>query len=820
MSFVHLHVHSGYSLDSVVKIDELVKTARAMKMPAVALTDHGQMFGLMEFYRAALAAGIKPILGVETYVAAKRRRRAADDLGHHLVLLAENLAGYRNLCRLVTLANTEGLVYHPKEERLYEAYPRVDKELLAAHSQGLIALSGCLNGEIPALLLEGRLEAAKRAAENYARLFPGRFYLEVHNHGLLPQAAVMVGLVEIGRELGLPLAAANDVHYLKKEQAELHDIYLCYLQHRPLDDEERFRFIGREYYFKSAREMAAALPHLLEALANTLVIAERCQVELPEARPKAAGPTGKLRIEAQKLQDAARAGLKRRLAAQNGRKLTRAANAGYRNRLEEELAVISETGRPGYFLIVADYVNWAKNNDIPVGPGYGPAAGSLVNYALGITEVDPLAFGLLFELFWNSEGNPDIDVEFCPARRPEVIRRLRETYGGPERVAGIIKWSGYHNWGAVDMAGHALIDDEMGWVTELMLDSIWNGDGGLHEELIKAARDNPEVAKVLAAVPGLENLPVHFRRDTALVISDGLADLPLIRLPVEGLCCYERKPGRAKEKAENLELGGQYGLAEVKELGLPTFNFRPLETLTLIGRCRKILRGKGLDLPNLNYDDAPTWALLARGETGGVFQLENAGLSEYLLQREYLEKLRPDRFQEARAGFREYLIKFQPGRLEDLMALLALYRPGPLRKGQAELFLEIRRGLKPAVYAPPLLEPLLKETLGLIIYQEQIMLISQVLAGYSESDLLRPAPGNPGDTKTRFLAGAKAKGINEKKAGEIFKLLARSAPDCVNKAHSAAQAILTYQTAYLKANHPKEFESARRRAEKERRSHV
>jgi len=300
-----------------------------------------------------------------------------------------------------------------------------------------------------------------------------------------------------------------------------------------------------------------------------------------------------------------------------------------------------------------------------------------------------------------------------------------------------------------------------------------------------------------------------------LVISDGLADLPLVRLPVEGLCCYERGPGRAKDDGDKkyLELGSQYGLAEVKALGLPTFNFLPLETLTVIDQGRKLLREQGLDLQNFNYDDAPTWALLARGETGGVFQLENAGLSEYLLHRDYLERARPDRFEEARAGFREYLIKFQPNSLEDLMALSALYRPW--RSGLAEEFLEIRRGLRPAVYALPQMEPILKETGGLIIYQEQIMLISQVLAGYSpdESGLLVRALGRGNSEKTRFLAGAKAKGINEKTAGQIFKLLASSAPDCVSKAHSAARAVLTYQTAYLKANHPEEFESARKLAD-------
>ncbi|MGL4209671.1 MAG: DNA polymerase III subunit alpha, partial [Candidatus Adiutrix sp.] len=435
MSFVHLHVHSCYSLlDGAIKIDDLVKTAKSMAMPAVALTDHGQMFGTLPFYNAAHKAGVKPILGVEIYVVdGSRKSREPGEIRYHLILLAQNLVGYQNLCRLVSKANIEGF-YHR---------PRVDKQLLAEYNEGLFALSACLKGEVPWLYLNRGEDAALAAAREYAAIFKDRFYLELQENGLTEQREANSGLIEIGKKLGLGLVATNDCHYLMKEHHDVHDVLLCIQTGKTVGDEKRFRFSSREFYFKSPAEMLASFSHLPEALSNSLDIAARCEVNFP--KPQYCFPAIKLddgETDGQRMERLSKQGLEKRLSqwAQGGRNLSEAEKKEYWERLEEEIALISKMKFPSYFLIVADFINWAKDQGIPVGPGRGSAAGSLVAYALAITDVDPLRFGLLFERFLNPEriSMPDIDVDFCTDGRDEVIRYVTENYGGKEQVSQII----------------------------------------------------------------------------------------------------------------------------------------------------------------------------------------------------------------------------------------------------------------------------------------------------------------------------------------------------------------------------------------------
>jgi len=781
--FVHLHVHSCYSLlDSTIKLEDLVRTAKSMGMPAVALTDHGQMFGIMEFYKAALKAEIKPILGVEAYVAAAgRHSRATPDLQHHLVLLAENLEGYRNLCRLVSLANLEGFYYKP----------RLDKEVLAAHSRGLIALSGCLQGELPWRLLNRGLADAARAAEEYAAIFPGRFYLEMQANGLPEQAEVNAGLIEIGRSKGLPLVATNDCHYLLKEDRELHEVLLCLQTQKTLEDEKRLRFTAGEYHFKSSREMAEAFRETPEALANTLAVAELCQVEFPRF-PQYAVPAFTLaegRTAAETLAEQARAGLTRRLAAEAraGRTFEADKRADYFARLEKEIALIIEMKVPDYFLIVADFIQWAKDRGIPVGFGRGSAGGSLAAWALGITDIDPIRHDLIFERFLNPNRMtmPDIDVDFCAERRGEVIDYVKEKYG--DKAAHIITFSRMKPKRLIREVGRVLgwdcekadalaklvparLKDEYGWPVEVTLDLALKAE----PRLARAAAEG-DSAKLLKYARHLENLPgAHSIRAAVLVIGDRpLSEyLPLCR------------GNMATDRVTQFEIRG------VESLGLVCFDFLGLKTLTVIADCLALLREKGVDLQAHDFQDGPTYALLARGDSKGVFQCETQGI-------------------------REFLVKLKPDCLEDLIALGALYRPGPLRSGLTDLFIEVKRGLKPAVYELPQMEPILKETGGIIIYQEQIIRLSQVLANFSpgEGDLLRRAMGkkNPEEMakqKASFIEGAKANGIEAKKAGRIFDFMAVFADYTFNKSHSAAYAVLTYQTAYLKANHPLEFMAA------------
>ncbi len=798
MSFVHLHVHSCYSLlDGAIKIKDLVGTAKNMGMPAVALTDHGQMFGALSFYEAARKAEIKPIIGVEAYVTSgSRRQRDQSEVRHHLILLAENLEGYRNLCRLVSRANIEGFYYRP----------RLDKELLTRHSEGVIALSACLQGEVPWLLLNRSQEEALRAAEEYAGIFKDRFYLELQHNGLPEQVEANRGLLDVSKKLGLPVVATNDCHYLLKEHYKMHDVLLCIQTAKTVDEENRMRMTTNEYYFKSPAEMAAAFKDVPEAISNTLLIAERCNVEFP--KPQYAFPALKLdkgESPDERMARFSRDGLEKRFAASQaaGKPFDEAQKAAYRERLEEEIELIIKMGFPGYFLIVADFINWAKDHQIPVGPGRGSAAGSLVAYALSITDVDPIRFDLLFERFLNPEriSMPDIDVDFCTDGREEVIRYVTENYGGKEQVSQIITFGQMKAKAVIRDVGRALglAYGEVDRLAKLVpnklnitLDEARKMEPKLNEEALK----DPRMAELLEYARLLENLPRHASVHAAGVV---IGDRPLMEhLP---LYC---DPGADEKDGEKTQVVTQFDMKGVESIGLIKFDFLGLKTLTVIDHCLGFLKARGveLDLQQLDFEDEKTYELLGRGDTTGVFQLESSGM-------------------------REILIKLQPNCIDDLMGLVALYRPGPLKSGMVDQFIDGKRGLGQATIELPQLEPILSETYGVILYQEQVMRISQVLANYSlgEADLLRRAMGKKkpeemAKQKARFMAGAKENNIDPRQADHIFELMANFAEYGFNKSHSAAYAIVAYHTAYLKAHYPVEFMAALMSSEKDNQDKV
>ncbi|MGE4344404.1 MAG: DNA polymerase III subunit alpha [Geoalkalibacter sp.] len=781
--FVHLHLHSQYSLlDGAIKIGELVQRARELEMPALAITDHGNMFGAIEFYQTARAAEIKPIFGCEVYVAkgsrlTKGNARGSSDASHHLVLLAENLEGYRNLCRLVSAVYREGFYYKP----------RVDWDLLREHNQGLIALTACLGGEIPTLIEQGKMEDALRRSREMAEIFDNeRLYLELQENFIPEQTRVNRGLKEISQELGLPLVATNDCHYLTREQAHAHEVLLCIQTGKTMDDPSRMRFPNDEFYVKTPQEMAELFSDVPEAIANTARIAERCNVEIDLETyhfPQYEKPAEKTLDDV--LREDSLAGLEERLEEiRQVRELSDEDEKRYRERLERELDCIISMGFPGYFLIVADFINWAKDHDIPVGPGRGSAAGSLVAFAIRITDIDPMPYNLLFERFLNPEriSMPDIDVDFCINGREKVIEYVRRKYGAAN-VAQIITFGTMAAKGVLRDVGRAMgipygevdkIAKLVPGVLNITLDEALKQEPKLRELIDKDAK----VKELFNVGLALEGLTRHASTHAAGVVvtpNDLTEYLPLYVDPKSG--------GQVT----------QFSMGYVEKIGLVKFDFLGLKTLTVINNAVRLVREgqqPDFDLKLIADDDPKTYELLSRGETTGVFQLESSGM-------------------------KELLVKLKPSCFEDIIAVCALYRPGPLGSGMVDDFILRKHGKKKITYDFPQLEPILQDTYGVIVYQEQVMLIAQVLANYSlgGADLLRRAMGKKkaeemAKQKEIFLKGAKENDLDLKRAEAVFDLMEKFAAYGFNKSHSAAYALVAYHTAYLKAHYPVEFMAA------------
>lgn len=768
--FVHLHVHTNFSLlDGACDIGRLAGRAKELGMDAMAITDHGVMYGVIDFYKTMKAAGIKPIIGCEVYVARrtiKDRQPGIDDEQYHLVLLAENQTGYRNLVKLVSKGFIEGYYYKP----------RVDKELLREHSEGLIALSACVAGEIPQYILKGEYEKARRAALEFNDIFgEGNFYLEIQDHGLKEQKLVNPELVNLSRETGIPLVATNDVHYILKSDADFHDAMLCIQTGKTVKDEDRLKFDTSEFYLKSEEEMRRLFPHLAEACDNTVRIAERCNVELEFGKvhlPSFEVPAGF--TEDSYLEKLCYEGLRKRYSE---------ITPEIKNRLDYELEVIKKMGYSSYFLIVWDFVNFARKNGIMVGPGRGSAAGSLVAYCLYITNIDPLKYNLLFERFLNPERvtMPDIDVDFCYERRQEVIDYVVSKYGA-DRVAQIGTFGtmaaraairdvgrvfGYP-YGEVDAVAK-MVPMELGMTIEKALT--------INPELKKLYTENEKIRKLLDTAKALEGFPRHASTHAAGVV---ISSQPLVELvPLH--------------RVGDSTVSTQFTMTALEELGLLKMDFLGLRTLTVIQDALRLIkrsRGLDLDLEKIPLDDKKVYDLISRGETTGVFQLESSGM------RNLLKELKPERF-------------------EDIIAVIGLYRPGPLGSGAADEFIRNKNNPENIKYLHPKLEPILRETYGIILYQEQVMKIAQELAGFSlaQADILRKAMGKKQQEvmeaqRNSFIRGCIKNGIDEKTAEKIFEEISYFAGYGFNKSHAAAYALVAYQTAYLKAHFPVEFMAA------------
>ena len=789
--FVHLHVHTQYSLlDGAIRLGDLFKKAKQYAMPAIAITDHGNMYGAIDFYQGAYKAGIKPIIGCELYVAPKSRFEkgpyAAGEGARHLIVLARNIQGYRNIVRLTTSAFLDGLYYKP----------RIDKDILGECSEGLIGLSACLHGEISDLLLKGRRKEAARAAQDYVRIFgEGNFYLEIMENGLPEQKSANDELIRLARELSIPLVATNDCHYLNRDDAEAHEVLLCIQTGKTMEDQDRMRFSSDHFYLKTAEEMKESFSYCPEAIENTIKIAERCNltldfdnVYLPHYRIDR-----EISLE-EFLREKAKAGLEDLFRnvpyiSENGDRET------YNNRLQMELEIISKMGFAGYFLIVSDFVNYAKSSGIPVGPGRGSGAGSLVAYAIGITTIDPIRYKLFFERFLNPERKsmPDFDIDFCIEGRDEIIRYVMNKYGA-DKVAQIITFGTMQAKAVIRDVGRALkmpygeVDKIAKMVPNILnisLDTAIEMEPRLQEE----QRKNEKVKKLLTLSRSLEGLNRHSSTHAAGVV---ISDIPLVeRVP---LC-----------KSPNDDVVTQFSMNDLQKVGLTKFDFLGLRTLTVIRDALRFIRenrGIEIDIDKLPLDDKLTYQLLMRGDTDGVFQLESSGM-------------------------KEILVSMKPDCIEDVIALIALYRPGPLKSGMVQEFISRKQGRTRIVYELPQLESILKETYGVILYQEQVMQIAVVLAQYTmgQADSLRKAMGKKDaaemeKVKPQFMAGAKKNKIPDSKAKKIFDQMETFAGYGFNKSHSAAYAMISYQTAYLKAHYPVEFITALLTSEKNSRDKI
>jgi len=779
--FIHLHVHSQYSLlDGAVRFEEAFELAKKYGMDALALTDHGNMFGAVEFYQMAIRHGIKPIVGCEIYVSPgsrfERKTGEGGDGNYHLTLLVKNETGYFNLIKLVTLAYFEGFYYKP----------RVDKELLSKYNEGLIALSGCMKGEIATHANRGEMKKALQSAEEYRRIFSdGRFFIEIQNNGVENQLQVNERLLEVGHRFCLPAVATNDCHYLHRKDAKAQEVLLCIQTGKTLQDSDRMKFSSDEFYFKSPREMADLFRDTPEAITHSAEIAEQCNLEIrfnEKHIPKITVPAGE--TAESYLEKLAKEGLERRLSRYDGEKDFKDRSAHYRGRLEEELKIIKSMGYPGYFLIVYDFIHYAKSHQIPVGPGRGSVAGSLVAYALNITDLDPIEYDLIFERFLNpgrKSSMPDVDVDFCMEGREEVIQYVSTKYG-KENVAQIITFGKMQAKAVVRDVGRVLgipyaeVDRIAKLIPnklDITLDQALQQEASLREA---AAKDN-RIASLFEIAKSLEGLARHASTHAAGVV---IANKPLMEyLPLQ--------------RGQNNEVITQYAMKQVESIGLVKFDFLGLKTLTVLDQTIELIeknRGIRLELSEIPLDDPEIYASLGAGSNLGVFQLESSGM-------------------------RDLLIKLKPQSFKDIIALVALYRPGPLDSGMVGEFIKRKQGQELIRYELPALEEILKDTYGVIVYQEQVMRIASALANFSleDADNLRRAMSKKDALemerqKEKFLEGAKKTKIPGKKAEKIFDQMETFGRYGFNKSHSAAYALLAYQTAYLKTHYPVEFMAA------------
>ncbi len=777
MAFAHLHVHTEYSLlDGSNKIKNYVSRLKELGMTAGAITDHGVMYGCIEFYKAATEAGIKPIIGCEVYVAPgsrfDREASAGDDRYYHLILLAENNEGYENLTHIVSRGFIDGYYYRP----------RVDLELLKKYHKGLIALSACLAGEIPRAIVRGSYDEAKRIALMYRDIFgEDNYFLELQDHGIAEQKKVNAQLLNLSRETGIGLVATNDVHYTYADDVEAHDILLCIQTGKKLEDEDRMRYEGGQYFLKSEEEMAALFPYAPEAISNTQKIADRCNVEIEfgvTKLPRFDVPEGFTSWEY--LNKLCREGLEKKYDN---------VTPQLEERLEYELNTIHTMGYVDYFLIVWDFIRYAREHDIAVGPGRGSAAGSLVSYTLDITQLDPIKYQLLFERFLNPErvSMPDIDVDFCYERRPEVIEYVIEKYGkdcvaqivtfGTLAARGVIRDVGRvmgMPYGSVDSIAK-MIPTELGITIDKALK--------MNPQLKNATLENPEIAKLIEMSKRLEGLPRHTSMHAAGVV--------IAQKPVEEYVPLAR--------ATDGTIVTQYTMTRLEQLGLLKMDFLGLRTLTVIQDARILAErssGKSIDMLKIDYDDANVYSMISAGKCEGVFQLESEGMKNFMKE-------------------------LRPGSLEDVIAGIALYRPGPM--DFIPSYIKGKNHPDQIEYECPQLEPILKATYGCIVYQEQVMQIVRDLAGYTlgRSDLLRRAMskkkadvmekerrnfiyGNPEEG----VPGCIANGIDEKTASRIYDSMLDFAKYAFNKSHAAAYAIVSYQTAWLKYYYPVEYMAA------------
>lgn len=770
--FVHLHNHSQYSLlDGACRIDDMLEAASAMKMPALAITDHGNMFGALEFYVKARKHRVKPIIGIEAYVAPESRhtksgKRGFTESGYHLVLLAKNLTGYKNLIKLTSMAYTEGF-YHK---------PRIDKELLREFGDGLIALSACLQGEVARFIQHDRYDEAEEVIRGYLDIFgKDNYFLELQNHDIPAEAKNASAVKEIARKLEVGLVATNDCHYMKREHARAHEALLCIQTGKLLSDTDRMKYNTDKLYFRSAEEMALLFPDTPEAIENTLRIAEACSLDLELYKNKVPrfplpdgfdSPEGYLRYLCQQ-------GMERRY-----QKVT----SGLQERLDYEIDVIVKMGYAGYFLIVKDFVDFARSKGIRVGPGRGSAAGSIVSYCLGITNLDPIEYGLLFERFLNPEriSMPDIDIDFADRGRDDVIAYVTNKYGR-ECVAQIITFG--------SMAARAVVRD-VGRVMSLPygeVDTIaklipMEADMTLEKALarekeLKRRYDEDETIRTLIDHSQvLEGLARHASTHAAGVV---IAPGPI----TEFAPLY---------KSSKDEITTQYNMHWIEAIGLLKMDFLGLRTLSVIDDSLKLLRKRDIkiDIDRIPIDDSKVYRIFARAETVGIFQFESGGM-------------------------RDYLKKLKPTCLEDLTVMNALYRPGPLDARMIDIYINCKNGKKEIKYEHPLLEPILKQTYGVIVFQEQVLKIARELAGYTlgEADILRKAMGKKqaevmAEQKGKFIEGATGRGIDKGVAERIFEQIETFGRYGFVKAHSACYAYIAYQTAYLKVHYPVEFMAA------------